>query len=164
MSPSPDASEHRAGTCEGEAAALFGQNAIVGIGGGVLGDTGAESVALLHALENEIHTVLVLPFHVAQLGSQIIFFAHSFLGPLDGDLVIASGNCLPALSAPSASSPPVRGHAPDRCRCTCSHTISARPREIWDSRDEPSGEPRLAPTDRRAAHRNHHPSPPSPPP
>src|SRR3989442_14887164 len=97
MRTSHGASEHRAGRWEGEAGALFGQNAIVGIGGGVLGDTRAESGALLHALENEIHTELVLPFHVAQLGSQIIFFAHSFLGPLDGDLVIAGVSLDPGL-------------------------------------------------------------------
>src|ERR1700737_2398193 len=81
----------------GEAATLLGQNAIVGIGGRVLGDTGAEGVALLHALENEVDAVVVPPFHLAQLRSQIIFLAHAFLSPLDRDLVITGVSFYPGL-------------------------------------------------------------------
>src|SRR6267143_371283 len=49
-----------------EAAALFVQDAVVGIGGGKLGQDGAKGLALLQAFENEVHAMLVLALHAAE--------------------------------------------------------------------------------------------------
>ena len=65
------------------------QNAMVGILGGVLRHADAERAALFHAFEDEVDAVGVLLLHAAQRGQHVIFFAHPFFRPLDGDLVIA---------------------------------------------------------------------------
>src|ERR1019366_5762509 len=70
-----------------ETAALAGQDAVVGIVGGKAGNRGAESLALLHAFQNEVHTMLPGPFHAAQGGTNIILLAHLRLSPLDGGVV-----------------------------------------------------------------------------
>src|ERR1700694_1604462 len=49
----------------GEAAALLGQDAKVGVLGGITGYGGAKGVTLLHTFENEIHPMFLLPLHVA---------------------------------------------------------------------------------------------------
>ena len=45
--------------------------------------------ALFHALEDEIDAIAAGPLHAAQPGPDVILFADTFLGPFDGDLVIA---------------------------------------------------------------------------
>src|SRR5262249_10628857 len=46
-------------------------------------------LALLVALEDEVHTISVLGDHFAQPWLHIVFLAHPLLGPLNGDVVIA---------------------------------------------------------------------------
>ncbi len=71
------------------AAALVSQNAMVGIFGGKLGNADAERRALLHALEDEINSVGVVLHHPAQSRHYVVFLADAFLGPFDGQFVIA---------------------------------------------------------------------------
>jgi hypothetical protein len=54
----------------------------------ILRHTDAEGGPLFHALENEIDSVGVLLPHPAQPWQDIILFADTFLGPLDGNLVV----------------------------------------------------------------------------
>jgi hypothetical protein len=80
-----------------EAAALFGQEAVVRVSGGILGRSGTKGRALLHALEDEVHTVEVSLLHPPPRRFQVILFADSFLGPLDGNQMVASVGLHPAL-------------------------------------------------------------------
>src|SRR5713226_9345091 len=71
------------------ARALAGQDAVVRIGGGVLGHRRAEAGPDLHALEDEIDPVTPLALHPLQPGAHVILLARSFFGPLDGNLALA---------------------------------------------------------------------------
>ncbi len=70
----------------GETAALMRQDAVVGVLRREFGDADAEGAALFHALEDEVDAIGILPLHAAQRGQDVIFFAHAFFRPFDGDL------------------------------------------------------------------------------
>jgi hypothetical protein len=70
-----------------EAAALMRQDAVVGVSCRILRHADAEGRSLFHALENEIDSIGALLAHPTQPGQDLILFADTFLGPLDGDVV-----------------------------------------------------------------------------
>ncbi len=72
----------------GEAAAVLVQDAVIGIVGGKFGQDGAKGLALFHALEDEVDTMLVLALQPAEPGADVVFLAYSLLRPLDGDLAL----------------------------------------------------------------------------
>src|SRR6266536_2712963 len=80
----------------GEAAALVRQDAVVGVLGGKLRHADAKGTPQFHAPENEVdpQSVPVLP--AAQGGHQVVFFADSLFGPLDGDVVVTGIGLDPA--------------------------------------------------------------------
>jgi hypothetical protein len=80
-----------------EAALLVGQDAVIGILGRELGDAHPKARSLLHALEDEVDAVGILPQHFPQPGLHIVLLAHAFLGPLNGDVVIAGKGLDPIL-------------------------------------------------------------------
>jgi hypothetical protein len=69
--------------------ALLAQNPMVWILDRELGNRAAESGVLFHTLENEIDAIAAGPLHTAQSRPDVILFADAFLGPFDGDIVIA---------------------------------------------------------------------------
>ena len=73
----------------GKAAALLSQEAVVRVGGGVLGDEGSKSRALLHALQDEIHAVLLSFLHSPQVRAKVILLAHSLFRPGHGEAMVA---------------------------------------------------------------------------
>ena len=73
----------------GEAAALVSQDAVVGVWGGIFGNSDAKGPTLFHALEDEIDPVGILLDQTMQLGGYVLFFAHSLFRPLDGDVMVA---------------------------------------------------------------------------
>ena len=81
----------------GEPAALRGEDPVIGILGGIFRHGDAKARALLHALENEINAVGVLPRHAALPGQDMIFLAHALFGPLDRQPVIAGEGFHPGL-------------------------------------------------------------------
>src|SRR5580700_9543764 len=81
----------------GEAAPLLCQNSVIGILGGILRDGDAEGAALFHAFEEEVDPVSVGLLHLAQSGKDVILFADSLFGPLDGDVVVAGVSLHPVL-------------------------------------------------------------------
>src|SRR5215470_8839023 len=81
----------------GEPTPLVGEDAVVGILGGIFRHGDAEGWADLHALENEVHAVGVLLEHSAEPGQDIVFFAHALLGPADRGSMVAGEGFHPAL-------------------------------------------------------------------
>jgi hypothetical protein len=73
----------------GEAAALPGEDPVAGVLAGVFRHAHAEGGALLHAPEDEIDAVGVLPHHAALPGQDMIFLAHPLLGPLERQPMVA---------------------------------------------------------------------------
>src|SRR6266850_1250995 len=80
-----------------EAAALAGEDAVIWILGGVFGDADAKARPLLHALEDEVDAVGVVPGHAALPGQDMVFLAHAFLGPFDRQPMIAGEGFHPVL-------------------------------------------------------------------
>jgi hypothetical protein len=80
-----------------EAAALPGQDAIVRVGGRVLGGRGPEGRALLQAFQNEVDPVLVPVLHATQGELKIVLLPHPRLRPFDGDVVVAGEGLDPVL-------------------------------------------------------------------
>jgi len=78
-------------------AALRGEDPIIGVLGGVFGHGDAKGGALFHALEYEIDTVSLALGHAALPGQDMVFVAHSLLGPLDRQSTIASEGFHPGL-------------------------------------------------------------------
>lgn len=68
-----------------EAAALFVQDAVVGIVGGKLGQNRAEGLAVLQVFENEVGAMLVVALHGAEPGPDIVFLAYALLGSGHGN-------------------------------------------------------------------------------
>ena len=66
-----------------EAAALAGEDPVIWILGGVFGGADAKARPLLHALEDEVDAVGVVPGHAALPGQDMVFLAHALLGPFD---------------------------------------------------------------------------------
>src|SRR5437870_13172581 len=80
-----------------EAAALAGEDTVIWILGGVFGDADAKARPLLHALEDEVDAVGVVPGHAALPGQDMVFLAHAFLGPFDRQPMIAGEGFHPVL-------------------------------------------------------------------
>ena len=80
-----------------EAAALMRQYPMVGVLGRIFRHAYPEGGPLFHALENEIDSVGAILAHRAQPGQDIILFPDAFLGPLDGNLVVAGKGFHPVL-------------------------------------------------------------------
>ena len=80
-----------------EAAALAGEDAVIWILGGVFGDADAKARPLLHALEDEVDAVGVVPGHAVLPGQDMVFLAHAFLGPFDRQPMIAGEGFHPVL-------------------------------------------------------------------
>jgi hypothetical protein len=72
-----------------EAAALAGEDAVVRVGRRVLGGRGAEGRALLHALQDEVDTMLVPALHATQGELKIILLPYPRLRPFEGNVVVA---------------------------------------------------------------------------
>ena len=94
----------------GEAATLVRQDAVVGILGGILRHADAEGAALFHAFEDEVDAVSPTLLHAAQCRQDVILFAESFFGPLDGDLVIAGEGFHPVAVIVGASAEHLLAH------------------------------------------------------
>src|SRR5262249_42541222 len=73
----------------GEATPVVGEDAMVGVFGGILRHGNAEGGAALHALENEVHAVSVHLDHSAEPGQDIVLFAHTLLRPADRGSMVA---------------------------------------------------------------------------
>src|ERR1700741_4959011 len=73
----------------GEAAALAGEDPVIRILGGIFGDADAKARPLLHALEDEVDAVGVVPSHAALPGQDMVFLAHALLSPFDRQAMIA---------------------------------------------------------------------------
>src|SRR6201981_1636118 len=80
-----------------EAAALAGEDAVIWIRGGVFGNADAKARPLLHALEDEVDAVGVVPGHAALPGQDMVFLAHALLGPFDRQAMIAGEGFHPGL-------------------------------------------------------------------
>jgi hypothetical protein len=70
---------------------------VVGVFCRILRHADAEGWPLFHALENEIDSIGALLAHAAQPGQDLILFADTFLGPLDGNVVVAGKSFHPVL-------------------------------------------------------------------
>jgi hypothetical protein len=81
----------------GEAAALAGKDAIMGILGGVFRHGDAKGRPLLHAFENEVDAVGIRPHHAALPRQDMVLLAHALFGPFDRDPVIAREGFHPVL-------------------------------------------------------------------
>jgi hypothetical protein len=80
-----------------ETFALVRQDPVVGFLGGVFRHGDTKGGTLLHALEDEIDAVGVLPGHAALPGQDMVFLAHSLLGPFDRQPMIAGEGFHPGL-------------------------------------------------------------------
>jgi hypothetical protein len=65
--------------------------------GGIFGDADAKAWPLLHALEDEVDAVGIVPGHAALPGQDMVFLAHALLGPLDRQAMIAGEGFYPVL-------------------------------------------------------------------
>src|ERR1700730_17408711 len=83
------------------------QDPVVGILGRKLRHADAEGGPLFHALENEIDSVGALLAHPAQPWQDIILFADTSLGPLDGNLVVAGKGFHPVVGVMGTLSEPL---------------------------------------------------------
>src|SRR6202022_1538712 len=81
----------------GEAAALAGKDAIIGILSGVFRHGDAKSRPLLHAFENEVDAVGTGPHHATLPRQDMIFLAHALFAPFDRDPMIARESFPPVL-------------------------------------------------------------------
>lgn len=88
-----------------EAAALRRQDAVVGVFGRILRHADPEGRPLFHALEKEIDAMGPLLAHPAQPGQDVIRFADPFLGPLQGEVVVAGKSFHPGLVVGGALAP-----------------------------------------------------------
>src|SRR5262249_27292692 len=77
--------------------ALMRQDPVVGVFGRILRHTDPEGRPLIHALKNEIDSKGAFLAHSAQPGQDLILFADTFLGPLDGDVVVPGKSFHPVL-------------------------------------------------------------------
>src|SRR5262249_48286829 len=73
------------------------QDPVVGVFGRILRHADPEARSLFHALENEIDSIGALLAHSAQPGQDLILFADTFLGSLDGDVVVPGKSFHPVL-------------------------------------------------------------------
>ena len=70
---------------------------MVGVFGRILRHADPEGGPWFHALENEIDAMGPLLAHPVQPGQDVILFADIFLGPLNGDVVVAGKSFHPIL-------------------------------------------------------------------
>ena len=64
---------------------------------GYLGDSERKVGPLFQALEDEVHAEALATFHAGAEGPDVVFFLHPFLGPLDGNAVVARESFHPLL-------------------------------------------------------------------
>src|SRR5262245_51771382 len=81
----------------GEPAALPSEDAVIGVFAGVFRHADAKARTLLHALEDKVDAVGVLPRHAALPRQNVILLAHSLLGPLDRQPMITGKGFHPGL-------------------------------------------------------------------
>jgi hypothetical protein len=86
------------------------QDPVVRVLGRILRHADAEGGPLFHALENEIDSAGVLLAHPAKPWQDIILFADTFLGPLDGNLVVAGKGFHPVLVVIGTLAEPLLAH------------------------------------------------------
>ena len=86
-----------------EAALLVGEDAIVGVLGGILWHGDPKCPALLHAFKDEIDAVSIPLLHPAQSGQHVVFLADSLASPLNRELMVAGVRLHPALVVVGAS-------------------------------------------------------------
>src|SRR5215471_8123219 len=82
-----------------EAAACLGDDAVIGIPGGIFRHRDAEGRSDFHAFENKIDAVVIFSHHAALPAQDKVLLADALLGPRDGDAVIAGKSLNPALVA-----------------------------------------------------------------
>src|SRR5215471_15279730 len=85
-----------------EAAARLGDDAVIGIPGGIFRHRDAEGRSHFHAFENKIDPVVIVSHHAALPAQDKVLLADARLGPRDGDAVIAGKSLNPALVAMGA--------------------------------------------------------------
>jgi len=61
------------------------------------GNGGAEGGSQFHALEDEGHSELVLALQASQVGTEVVFLADPFFGPLPRDVAFRSQGFHPAV-------------------------------------------------------------------
>jgi hypothetical protein len=81
----------------GKATDLMREDAVVGVLRGILRHADSERVALFHAFEDEVDAESFPLLHAAQYRQNVIFFAHAFAGPLNGNPVVTSISLHPVL-------------------------------------------------------------------
>jgi hypothetical protein len=81
----------------GETAALFAQDTVIGILGGVLGLADGKGRALFHALEDEIDPEGSLALKAIEPRADVLLLANSLFRPLDWDVVIGRKALNPSL-------------------------------------------------------------------
>src|SRR6201993_218905 len=73
------------------------QDPVGGVFCRILRHADPEARSLFHALENEIDSIGALLAHSAQPEQDLILFADTFLGPLEGDVVVPGKSFHPVL-------------------------------------------------------------------
>lgn len=79
------------------AAALAGNDAVIGVFDGEPWHGGPEGGSHLHALQDEINAEAILPFHTQQVGLDIILLAHALFRPFHRDLAVSGEGFHPAM-------------------------------------------------------------------
>src|SRR5437016_4037276 len=79
------------------AAALAGDDAVIGVFDWEPRHRGSEGGPYLHALQNEINAKEILPFHPLQVRADIVLLAHALFGPFHGDLTFSGEGFHPAV-------------------------------------------------------------------
>src|SRR5215475_3978868 len=85
-----------------EAAARPGDDAVIGIPGGIFRHRDAEGRSHFHAFENKIDAVVIFSHHAALPAQDKVLLADALLGPRDGDAVTVGKSLNPALVAMGA--------------------------------------------------------------
>src|SRR5260370_30756262 len=81
----------------GVAGTLSGEDAVMGIVDREPGNGRAEGGSQLHAVEDEVNSKLIPALHSSQVGTDVVFLADPFFGPLHGDLTFLGKGLHPAV-------------------------------------------------------------------
>src|ERR1700730_14674998 len=79
------------------AGTLSGEDAVMGIVDWKPGIGGTEGGSQFHALEDEIDSELMAALYSSQVGTNVVFLAYSFFGPLHGNLTFLGEGFHPAM-------------------------------------------------------------------